>query len=224
MAKGNTFCADLLKLIFQAVNISLIADNTATTPLTSLSVSLHNADPGPAGNQTTNETAYTGYARVGVARTSGGWSISGQTISPVSTISFGACTGGTDTITHWAIGTASSGTGKILYVGAIGTNEGPGVGLTADNTIRVPGNTFSVGNQVSFITIPGFALPGGITDGTVYFIKTVSGSTITISTTNGGSTLTITSDGVANVFIETPISVSSGVTPQLTTSSTVTET
>lgn len=223
MAKGATFSADFLKLTFQALAIANIADNAAASPLTALAVSLHNADPGPSGTQLTSETAYTGYARVSVARTSGGWAISGQTITPVSTISFGACTGGTDTLTHWAIGTAASGAGKLLYIGAIGANEGPGVGLTAGNVIQVPANNFAVNDQISFITIPGFALPGGITDGTVYFIKTMAGTTLTISTTLGGATLTITSDGVANVFKETPIAVSSGVTPQLTTASSVTE-
>lgn len=120
MAKGATFDNDWLKLIFNATAISLLADNTATTPLTVLYVSLHTADPTAAGNQTSSEISYTGYARVSVARTSGGWTVTTNSVSPVADISFPISTGGTGgTATFAAIGTAVSGTGKILYSGAI---------------------------------------------------------------------------------------------------------
>lgn len=75
MSKGNTFENDFLKLVFNATAIANIADNAATSPLTNLYVSLHTADPGEAGDQTTSEITYTSYARVAVARTSGGWTV-----------------------------------------------------------------------------------------------------------------------------------------------------
>jgi hypothetical protein len=117
--KGNSASASILKLIFQAVNWSLIADNTATTPLTNLYVSLHTANPGATGNQQTSEAAYTSYARVAVARTSSGWAISGQTITPVATIVFPAATGGSETETYAGIGTTLSAAGVLLYFGQI---------------------------------------------------------------------------------------------------------
>jgi hypothetical protein len=46
--------------------------------LAALQVSLHTADPGPSGNQTTSEVAYTGYARVAVNRANdgtAGWTV-----------------------------------------------------------------------------------------------------------------------------------------------------
>lgn len=119
MSKSNTFENDWMKLIFNATPIANMADNAATSPLTNLYVSLHTADPGEAGTQTTSEAAYTSYARVAVARTSGGWTITNNSASPVADISFPAATGGSETETFWAVGTASSGTGKILYSGAI---------------------------------------------------------------------------------------------------------
>jgi len=132
--KGNTNSANLLKLIFQAVAIANIADNAASSPLTNLFVSLHTASPGSGGSQTTNEAAYTSYARVSVARTSGGWSISGQTISPVSTIVFPAATGGSETETHMGIGTASTGAGILLYWGPITPNLAVSNGVTPELT------------------------------------------------------------------------------------------
>lgn len=119
MSKGNTFENDLLKLIFNATAIANIADNAASSPLTNLYVSLHTADPGEAGSQTTSECAYTSYARVAVARTTGGWTVTNDSVSPAANIDFPAATGGSETATHWAVGTASSGAGKILYKGAI---------------------------------------------------------------------------------------------------------
>ena len=122
-AKGSTFDNDILKMIYNATAIANIADNAATSPLTNLFVSLHTADPTVSGNQTSNEISYTGYARVSVARTSGGWTVTGASVSPAATISFGQMTAGTGgTVTHVVVGSATSGTGKILHYGALSPN------------------------------------------------------------------------------------------------------
>lgn len=122
MSKGNTFENDWLKLIFNATGIANLADNASSSPLTALYVSLHTADPGEAGDQTTSETNYTGYARVAVNRNSGGWTVTANSVSPASAITFGTCTGGSGTITHFGVGTASSGAGKLLYKGTCTPN------------------------------------------------------------------------------------------------------
>jgi hypothetical protein len=120
MSKSNTFENDLLALIFNGTAITGLADNAATSPLTSLYIALHTSDPGEAGNQSTSEISYTGYSRVTVARTSGGWTVTSNSVSPVAAIEFGEMTGGTGgTATHASIGTASSGSGKILYKGSL---------------------------------------------------------------------------------------------------------
>jgi hypothetical protein len=139
MPKSTTFCNDWLKLVFNATATANLADNAGTSPLTNLYVSLHTDDPGAGGNQSTLETGYTGYARVAVARTSGGWTVSSNSVSPVADITFGACSAGTATITHWAVGTASSGAGKILYSGTVSPSISISAGvtpkLTTDSTI-----------------------------------------------------------------------------------------
>ena len=130
MSKGDVFENDLLKLILNGTAIANIADNAATAPLTNLQISLHTADPGEAGVQTTNEATYTGYARVAVARTSGGWTVTGASASPVANIDFPACTAGSNTITHFAVGTAASGAGKILYSGTVSPSIAVSAGVT----------------------------------------------------------------------------------------------
>lgn len=122
MSKGDTTENDLLKLIFQAVAIANLADNAATAPLTNLAVALHTADPGEGGNQSTNEANYTSYARVNVARTAGGWVVTGNSVSPAANITFPTATGGSNVITHFSVGFTGGGATKILYKGPITPN------------------------------------------------------------------------------------------------------
>jgi hypothetical protein len=139
MSKGNTFENDLLKLIFNATAIANLADNAASSPLTSLYVSLHTADPGEAGTQETSEATYTSYARVAVTRNGSNWTVTDNSVSPAANIDFPAATGGTNTITHFAVGTAASGAGKVLYKGSvtpsISVSDGVTPRLTTASTI-----------------------------------------------------------------------------------------
>ena len=124
MSKSNTFESDLLKLIFNGEPIANLADDSATDPATTLTVALHTADPGEAGDQSTSETAYTNYARIPVARTTGGWAVSGSNptvVSPVAAIDFpqcGATPGGP--ITHFSVGTGTD--DVLLYSGTVTPN------------------------------------------------------------------------------------------------------
>lgn len=214
MSKGNTFENDWLKLIFQATAIANIADNAASSPLTNLYVALHTADPGEAGDQTTSEATYTGYARVAVARTSGGWAISANAVDNVAAITFGQCTAGSNTITHWSIGVAASAASKILYKGSLGTSvQGPFTAATNDD-ITIPGHTLVVDDRVSFYPVAGSSLPTGITEGTIYWVKTSATNVITISTTQGGGTLDITAVGDGIAFKASVLAVSVNVTPE----------
>jgi hypothetical protein len=130
MSLGNTFENDLAKLIFNGTAIANIADNAASSPLTNLYVAFHTADPGEAGDQTTSETTYTSYARVAVARTSGGWTVTNNSVSPAANVDAPQCTGGTATLTHFSVGTASSGTGKLLGSGTLTPNISVSSGVT----------------------------------------------------------------------------------------------
>ena len=119
MPKSTTFSNDLAALIFNATAIANIADNASASPATNLYLSLHTASPGIGGAQTTNETAYTNYARIAVARTSGGWTVASGAAANTALAQFPQCGASGATITHVAIGTAASGSGKVLYAGAL---------------------------------------------------------------------------------------------------------
>ena len=119
MTQTTAAAGNWLKLILNATAIANIADNAASSPLTNIYVSLHTASPGLTGTQTTSEAAYTSYARVAVARTSGGWTITNNAAVPAATIAFPAATGGSETETFMGIGSASSGAGVLYWYGAI---------------------------------------------------------------------------------------------------------
>lgn len=120
MAKSTLTCDKILALIFNATAWADIAENDTSAPLTSLYLSLHTADPGVGNSQLTNESAYTNYTRIAVLRTTGGWAVpsSGSTEN-VALVQFPQCGVTGSTVTHVAIGTASSGAGNVLYAGAL---------------------------------------------------------------------------------------------------------
>jgi hypothetical protein len=120
-AATNTLENGLLALLFNNTTFADLGDAAGLLGSTaggSLYVSLHTANPGEAGNQGTSETTYGGYARVGVARTAGGWTVTGSVASNTASVQFPACTSGASTVTHIGIGTAASGTGKLLWSAA----------------------------------------------------------------------------------------------------------
>lgn len=121
--KSNYLQTGVLQLIFNGTTLANLFENASVSPLTTLYVALHTADPTNGGNQSTNEISYTGYARVGVARTTGGWTVSGSSpaqVAPNANITFPTSTGGTGgTVAFWSIGTAASGAGNILYSGPV---------------------------------------------------------------------------------------------------------
>lgn len=117
--KSNTFENDFLKLIFNGTTIDNIANNATSSPLTNLYVSLHTGNIDESGNQTTNECTYTGYGRVAVPRSSAGWTITNNIVTPTANIMFNTCGGGSNIVTHWAVGTAETSTGKVLYFGEV---------------------------------------------------------------------------------------------------------
>jgi hypothetical protein len=122
MPKSITFSNDLAALIFNATAIVGIADNASASPATNLYLSLHTASPGIGGAQTTNETAYTNYARIPIARTVGGWTVASGGATNAALAQFAKCGVTGATISHVAVGTASSGAGKVLYAGALSSS------------------------------------------------------------------------------------------------------
>lgn len=130
MSISDTTETAILALIFNATAWANYADNASASPQTNIHNALHTADPGDAGTMSTSEAAYTSYARVNVARTAGGWTVTGGSVSPVANIDFPAGTGGSGTVTHFSTGKTGGGGAPILFSGTVTPNIVTGNGVT----------------------------------------------------------------------------------------------
>jgi hypothetical protein len=134
MSKSNTFETALMQHIFQNTACGTIGDATGlqgSSAAGSLYISLHSSDPADTGSQTTNELAYTNYARIGVARGTATWGVTTNTASNLAAITFPACgTVAGGTATYFGVGGSLTGTGHLLYSGSLTASLGITGGVT----------------------------------------------------------------------------------------------
>lgn len=143
MSASNAFEAACLQLLFNNTAIANYGDAAGilgSTAAGSLYVALHTADPGEAGAQNTTEATYTGYARVAVARSGAGWTISGTAPTQAANtaiVTFGLCTAGSETITHFSVGRDLAGAGQILVSGVLNASLAVSAGITPSFAVGV---------------------------------------------------------------------------------------
>lgn len=141
MSFGNNTENNFMKLLFNATTWANVAVNATSSPITDIAVALATADPGEAGTMSTSEATYISYARVSVARSSGGWTVTNNSVSPVAAIDFPAGTGGSGTVTYGSVGMTGGGAVDIFMSGAVTPNIVTGSGVTP----RIgTGSTFTI--------------------------------------------------------------------------------
>ncbi len=133
MSLTNAAETALLNLLFANTDWANIGDaaglqNSATAGV--FWISLHTANPNETGNQTTSEATYTNYARVSVARSGAGWTVSGANCSNAAAVTFPACGATPNDITHFGIGTDETGAGNLVAWGALGATLSVSAGVT----------------------------------------------------------------------------------------------
>lgn len=121
MSASDVFENEMLLLFFNNTDFAGVGDaaglqNSAAAG--NLYVGLHTGDPLDAGPQTASETAYTGYARVAVARSAAGWTVAANVVSNAGVVTFPQCTGAPATLTHFSIGEAAIGGSARMYFSA----------------------------------------------------------------------------------------------------------
>ena len=110
MSLSNATENQVLKMLLQGADPSYRAGATQY-------LALFTADPGEAG-AVASEASYTGYARVALAK-SGAWTDGGSTFTNANLIQFGACTAGSNTLTHFAVVDTASGAVNMMISGAL---------------------------------------------------------------------------------------------------------
>jgi hypothetical protein len=133
MSATNAFETSLLGLIITNVAAANVGDASGLQPSAAAGVfwiSLHTASPGETGDQTTNESAYTNYARQDEARNTTQWTVTGNTADNDNAIGFptGGATG--STVTDFGIGSAETTAGNLFLFGALTSSLAVSSGIT----------------------------------------------------------------------------------------------
>lgn len=183
---------------------------TAFNAPANLFIGLHSAYPNEAG--TGAELSGNNYSRVSVTNNSTNWpNYSADTKSNGTSITFPTASGNWLEAVAVSVWDAST-SGNMLARGWLGNDAGKIFTATAADVITAPSHTLVVDDKVAVIAIPGGTLPTGAVEGTIYFVKTVSGNDITLSATQGGATLDLTSVGAGLIKKVIPKTVQSGDT------------
>ena len=210
MAFSDALQVQALECLFQGLVIDLPSP---------LYLALHNAAPNPAGDQTVNETTYQGYARLAVFPSPSTFAVSAgppARAQNVQGLSFAPCTGLGDVLSFWSLGTAAAGPDSLLTYGPIGPGAVYGFAADAMDECFVPllpdgttvGQAFTVGQFG-----PGVLLPGGLTDGQIYYASSVMTQSLLLSATQGGPAIGFTTPGSGLLYPVTPMTVSQGQVP-----------
>jgi hypothetical protein len=110
MSLSNTTEAAALDVFLRGVDPSYRAGATQY-------LALFTADPGEAGSLAA-EANYTGYARVALTKATA-WTGTASPYTNAALIQFGACTAGTNALTHFAVVDAASGAVAMMFSGAL---------------------------------------------------------------------------------------------------------
>ena len=116
---SNTAENKVLKALLQGTDIDFRVS-------ANLYLALFTADPTESGSFA-NEATYTGYARVTMDKETA-WTDGGSTFTNAGLLQFPQCTGGNNTITHFAVCTLSSG-GEIIVSGALNSSLNISLGI-----------------------------------------------------------------------------------------------
>jgi len=133
MSISNTYEGRILACIYQNAAMTNLGDAggvRASVTAGTMKVALHTADPGETGTASTNEIAYTGYARATVARSTGGFTLSGTAptqIANAAIVNWPACTAGSGTATHFSF---ADDNGDIVHSGALTASLAISAGIT----------------------------------------------------------------------------------------------
>ena len=130
MSLSNAFENNVLLLVFNATAWADYAQDDGSSPHTNVHTALATGDPGDTGTMSTSEATYTNYARVNVARSGSGFTVTANSVSPAANIDFPAGAGGSGTVTHFSWGKTGGGTTDIHCSGTVSPNIVTGNGVT----------------------------------------------------------------------------------------------
>lgn len=135
MSATDAFETSLLGLVITNVAAANVGDAGGLQPSATAGVfwiSLHTASPGETGSQTTNESAYGSYARQDEARNATQWTVTANVADNDNAITYPQASSGSETLTHFGLGSASSAAGNLFLYGALTASLAVSAGITPE--------------------------------------------------------------------------------------------
>lgn len=132
MPKATAICNSIVGLMYRAAAWANVADNAASSPVTSVYLALHTGNLTAAtGAQNENEVAYTDYARKSTSRSATDWAApSGGSTSNATLQQFPACGVTGATASHVSTGVGASGATAVWHFGALNSSLAIALGIT----------------------------------------------------------------------------------------------
>ena len=134
MSASDAFETSLLGLIITNANAANVGDATGLRGSTTAGVFWVSLTVSPghteAGSQTTNETAFTNYARQSIARDIASWTVTGDTADNDSALGFPTCGATGATLFGFGLGSASTGAGNLFIIGDLTATLAVSNGIT----------------------------------------------------------------------------------------------
>lgn len=120
MSLSNTTENAALKMFLQGTDPSYRAGATQY-------LALFTSDPGETASLA-GEATYTGYARIALTKSSA-WTDGGSSFTNAALIQFGACTAGSNALTHFAVVDTSNGAVNMCISGALSSTLNVSAGI-----------------------------------------------------------------------------------------------
>lgn len=137
MSASDVFENGLLSLILENANYANVGDGVGLRGSSTAGVfwiGLHTSGVGDGSTQATSEATYTGYtgggARQSVARSTAGWSVAAGVGDNDGVITYGVCTGSTNTIHSFTLGSDQTGAGNMFLWGDLTADLAVSAGIT----------------------------------------------------------------------------------------------
>jgi hypothetical protein len=134
MSASNAFETSLLGLIITNVDAANVGDAAGLQNSTAAGVFWISLTVSPghteAGDQTTNETAYTNYARQDEARDTTQWTVTNDTADNDNAVGFPTCGASGATLFGFGLGSASAAAGNLFLIGDLTATLAVSSGVT----------------------------------------------------------------------------------------------
>lgn len=163
--------------------------------------------------ETPTEPSGNGYVRVPIGSAQFGSAAASGLVSNTAAITYAQATGNWGDIIGLGIWDAVTSGNLLRKTYAVSGLWRTFTALASNEISTTPGHVFVNTDRVVVVALPGTVLPTGLTQGTLYYVITVSGNTFQLSLTSGGAAINLTADGGGRVAKVIPTTVNTGSIP-----------